>query len=353
MLAFAPADPRTLHRARVPLSAEATVHRSAPAYIREKKKIVIYDSEGLSVRSLTTPKTKRHLNIWDSGCVVFPATGGKSLRASYHLWRRSERSTESVTGPTFLRSLVLSFCKREDPRKCTPTPVAQVIWSLSHRGTSSKKLPSLLKDRKLSLEQEVEDSLKAKVHELEASSTDLREKLEMSMRRPLETLERSKKKQDNLWNPPQDKLAVKERLTLISNSPPMLMRFPKRAYSIRTSSTYIAGAKMVTNSVDKSFDVALTSFCGRDDFNSAFARTPVDLNLSPSTRAFQLRGDASEHGKLWDLLQFLDDIRVNCSIDDPLSAEALLEPPTEVPATNVLSTVVIVPPADPSISVED
>ncbi|GJV26693.1 hypothetical protein Tco_1383141 [Tanacetum coccineum] len=44
---------------------------------------------------------------------------------------------------------------------------------------------------------------------------------------------------------------------------------------------------------------------------------------------------------------------VFASIDDPLSAEALLEPPAEVPATNVLSTVVIVPPADPSVSVED
>ncbi|GJV17724.1 hypothetical protein Tco_1363047 [Tanacetum coccineum] len=44
---------------------------------------------------------------------------------------------------------------------------------------------------------------------------------------------------------------------------------------------------------------------------------------------------------------------VFASIDDPLSAEALLEPPTEVPATNVLSTVVIVPPAVPSVSVED
>ncbi|GJU28976.1 hypothetical protein Tco_1172565 [Tanacetum coccineum] len=41
------------------------------------------------------------------------------------------------------------------------------------------------------------------------------------------------------------------------------------------------------------------------------------------------------------------------SIDDPLSAEALIEPPVEVPATNVLSTVVIVPHSDPSVSVED
>ncbi|GJS30948.1 hypothetical protein Tco_0491568 [Tanacetum coccineum] len=44
---------------------------------------------------------------------------------------------------------------------------------------------------------------------------------------------------------------------------------------------------------------------------------------------------------------------VFASIDDPLSVEALIEPPTEVPATNVLSTVVIVPHADPSIFVED
>ncbi|GKG04843.1 hypothetical protein Tco_0315230, partial [Tanacetum coccineum] len=44
---------------------------------------------------------------------------------------------------------------------------------------------------------------------------------------------------------------------------------------------------------------------------------------------------------------------VFASIDDPLSAVALIEPPAEVPATNVLSTVVIVPHADPSISVED
>ncbi|GJV05585.1 hypothetical protein Tco_1343241 [Tanacetum coccineum] len=48
---------------------------------------------------------------------------------------------------------------------------------------------------------------------------------------------------------------------------------------------------------------------------------------------------------------FLKDVFV--SIDDPLSAEALIEPPVEVPATNVLSTVVIVPHSDPSVSVED
>ncbi|GKD53266.1 hypothetical protein Tco_1286653 [Tanacetum coccineum] len=54
---------------------------------------------------------------------------------------------------------------------------------------------------------------------------------------------------------------------------------------------------------------------------------------------------------LIERLPFLKDVFV--SIDDPLSVEALIEPPAEVPATNVLSTVVIVPHADPSISVED
>ncbi|GJR22534.1 hypothetical protein Tco_0971061 [Tanacetum coccineum] len=54
---------------------------------------------------------------------------------------------------------------------------------------------------------------------------------------------------------------------------------------------------------------------------------------------------------LIERLPFLKGVFV--SIDDPLSAEALIEPPAEVPATNVLSTVVIVPHTDPSVSVED
>ncbi|GJV74115.1 hypothetical protein Tco_1494110 [Tanacetum coccineum] len=41
------------------------------------------------------------------------------------------------------------------------------------------------------------------------------------------------------------------------------------------------------------------------------------------------------------------------SLDHPLSAEALIEPPVVVPATNALSTVVIVPHSGPSVSVED
>ncbi|GJR08302.1 hypothetical protein Tco_0790954 [Tanacetum coccineum] len=54
---------------------------------------------------------------------------------------------------------------------------------------------------------------------------------------------------------------------------------------------------------------------------------------------------------LVERLLFLKDVFV--SLDDPLSAEALIEPPVEAPATNVLSTMVIVPHFGPSISVED
>ncbi|GKC89221.1 hypothetical protein Tco_1149870 [Tanacetum coccineum] len=51
---------------------------------------------------------------------------------------------------------------------------------------------------------------------------------------------------------------------------------------------------------------------------------------------------------LVERLPFLKDVFV--SLDHPLSAEALIEPPV---ATNALSTVVIVPHYGPSVSVED
>ncbi|GJU16736.1 hypothetical protein Tco_1144702 [Tanacetum coccineum] len=50
---------------------------------------------------------------------------------------------------------------------------------------------------------------------------------------------------------------------------------------------------------------------------------------------------------LIERLPFLKDVFV--FIDDPLSAEALIEPPVEIPATNMLSTVVIAPHTDPSV----
>ncbi|GKA18839.1 hypothetical protein Tco_0698754 [Tanacetum coccineum] len=54
---------------------------------------------------------------------------------------------------------------------------------------------------------------------------------------------------------------------------------------------------------------------------------------------------------LVERLPFLKDVFV--SLDHPLSTKALIEPPVEVPATNVLSTMVIVPRFGPSVSIED
>ncbi|GKE49122.1 hypothetical protein Tco_1480380, partial [Tanacetum coccineum] len=54
---------------------------------------------------------------------------------------------------------------------------------------------------------------------------------------------------------------------------------------------------------------------------------------------------------LIERLPFLKDVFV--FIGDSLSAKALIEPPAKVPATNVLSTVVIAPHTDPSVFIED
>ncbi|GKB24933.1 hypothetical protein Tco_0864334, partial [Tanacetum coccineum] len=91
-----------------------------------------------------------------------------------------------------------------------------------------------------------------------------------------------------------------------------------------------------------------------DDFNSAI-RDLRDLNF-PLLQELSDKKDAST----WDIMDILrlDDIvaetlDVFVSIEDPFSAEALIEPSVEVPATNVLSTMVIVPPPDPFVFVED
>ncbi|GJS08260.1 hypothetical protein Tco_0365056 [Tanacetum coccineum] len=91
-----------------------------------------------------------------------------------------------------------------------------------------------------------------------------------------------------------------------------------------------------------------------DDFNSAI-RDLRDLNF-PLLQELSNKKDASTW-EIMDLLR-LDDIvaetlgRYLHPLENPLSL-CLIGPSAEVPATNVLSTVVIVPPPDPSISVED
>ncbi|GJY42601.1 hypothetical protein Tco_0430814 [Tanacetum coccineum] len=82
------------------------------------------------------------------------------------------------------------------------------------------------------------------------------------------------------------------------------------------------------------------------------SREKIDVSARGDLTFSQLDDEARDAVlNLIERLPFLKDVFV--SINDPLSAEALIEPPAQVPATNVLSTMVIVPHTDPSVSVED
>ncbi|GKB06848.1 hypothetical protein Tco_0835081 [Tanacetum coccineum] len=272
------------------------------------------------------------------------------------------------------------------------------------------------KDHNVLLEQEFQNqSLVNQVHELEISSADLREKLEMYEG----SLKQLEEFQDNLMGPLRTRLA---RLMLIS--PGVLL-----VVKCLNSNEYMeALGHAFGRAIEKGMQEGLAAGiehgqAGRcltdleayipsaeDDFNSAI-RDLRDLNF-PLLQELSNKKDASTwdimdllrlddavaetlgmtdlqpdvsqlmvpvHHKqdrvvigsqalsvaldicrgrvekmernLIERLPFLKDVFV--SIDDPLSAEALIEPPAEVPATNVLSTVVIVPHTDPSVSVED
>ncbi|GJY50770.1 hypothetical protein Tco_0441617 [Tanacetum coccineum] len=306
------------------------------------------------------------------------------------------------------------------------------------------------KDRNTLLEQEC-DSLKLKVtglestivHELEVSSTDLREKLEMYE----ELLKQLEEYQDKLMEPLRTRLAEIDTdftrccMRFQENFHPHLLNVIAGRRWLLTHGMKLLVVKCLNSNeymealghafgraIEKGMQEGLAAGiehgqAGRrltdleayipsaeDDFNSAI-RELRDLNF-PLLQELSTKKDAST----WDIMDLLrlDDAvaetlgmtdlqpdasqlmvpvhhkqdkviigsqalsvaldicrgrvekmernlierlpflkGVFASIDDPLSAEALIEPPAEVPATNVLSTVVIVPPADPSVSVED
>ncbi|GKA20121.1 hypothetical protein Tco_0700110 [Tanacetum coccineum] len=267
------------------------------------------------------------------------------------------------------------------------------------------------KDHKLSELGESSSSLKSQnqslvdqVHELEVSSTDLREKLEMYE----DLLKRLEEYQDKLMEPLRTRLAEIDTdftrccMRFQENFHPHLLNVIAGRRWLLTHGMKLLVVKCLNSNeymealghafgraIEKGMQEGLAAGiehgqAGRcltdleayipsaeDDFNSAI-RELRDLNF-PLLQELSTKKDAST----WDIMNLLrlDDAvaetlgmtdlqpdasqlmvpvhRVFASIDDPLSAEALLEPPAEVPATNVLSTVVIVPHADPSVSVED
>ncbi|GJU30442.1 hypothetical protein Tco_1174031 [Tanacetum coccineum] len=422
----------------VAASAEAIV----PKPQRSKKKRVIYDSKGLPV----APHPPKRLRT-DYGTAGGSVIGGKSLSALNRLCFRI--MTEAITvAPRwlipadiskgyFLSSEVRDACgvnilekrkwrtlaeekstlleaekrnknkeiedlmyqllgHREEVAEVTQLPCSARMDSLKLRVTHLRLLVLTKIIKHLCIRgilpslKSQNQSLVDRVHELEVSSTDLREKLEMYE----DLLKRLEEYQDKLMEPLRTRLAE-----IDTDFTRCCMRFQENFHPHLLN--VIAGRRALGfafgRAIEKGMQEGLAAGiehgqAGRcltdleayipsaeDDFNSAI-RELRDLNF-PLLQELSTKKDAST----WDIMDLLRldealslalDIMpggrvekrkmeriywtsplfvkgVFTSIDDPLSAEALLEPPAEVPATNVLSTVVIVPPADPSVSVED
>ncbi|GJY40470.1 hypothetical protein Tco_0427740 [Tanacetum coccineum] len=119
-------------------------------------------------------------------------------------------------------------------------------------------------------------------------------------------------------------------------------------FSVRMRRNVFDGGEMAREIEDMKSSCLKAKEGTRSDLRDLNSSTPT--RTSPKRRMPVLgKSWISSFGRLCG-----GDLRsVFASIEDPLSAEALIEPSAEVPATNVLSTVVIVPPPDPSIFVED
>ncbi|GKC80430.1 hypothetical protein Tco_1131204 [Tanacetum coccineum] len=253
--------------------------------------------------------------------------------------------------------------------------IAEKDHELSDLGASSSSLKSQ------------NQSLVDQVHELEISSADLREKLE-TYEGSLKQLEEF---QDNLMGPLRTRLAEIDAdftrccMRFQENFHPHLLNVVAGRRWLLTHGMKLLVVKCLNSNeymealghafgraIEKGMQEGLAAGiehgqAGRcltdleayipsaeDDFNSAI-RDLRDLNF-PLLQELSDKKDAST----WDIMDLLrlDDtvaetLDVFVSIDDPLSAEALIELPAEVPSTNVISTVIIIPHTDPSVSVED
>ncbi|GJX44773.1 hypothetical protein Tco_0261449 [Tanacetum coccineum] len=251
--------------------------------------------------------------------------------------------------------------------------IADKDHELSDLGASSSSLKSQ------------KHSLVNQVHELETSSTDLCEKLEM-YKGSLKQLEEF---QDNLMRPLKTRrrwlLTHRMKLLMVKclNSTEYMEALGhafSRAIEKGMQEGLAAGiehgqaGRCLTDleayilSAEANFNYVIRDLCDlnfpilQELSNKKDASTwdimdllRLDDAMAETLGMTDLQPDVGQLMKmeknLVDRLPFLKDVFV--SIDDPLSAEALIEPPIEVSATNVLSTVVIVPPPGPSVSVED
>ncbi|GJQ95699.1 hypothetical protein Tco_0006838 [Tanacetum coccineum] len=205
--------------------------------------------------------------------------------------------------------------------------------------------------------------LVSQVHELETSSVRLREQLDLYE----ENMKRLEEFQDNLMRPLKTRLAE-----IDADFTRCCMRFQESFLQHSLQALQEGDEKGMQEGLTVGIEHGQAGRCLTDleayipsaevDFNSA-VRDLRDLDF-PLLQELSNKKDAST----WDVMDLLrlddavaealgmTDLQPDMSLSlriTPLSAEALIEPPVVVPATNALSTVVIVPHSGPSVSVED
>ncbi|GJT32185.1 hypothetical protein Tco_0922604 [Tanacetum coccineum] len=222
--------------------------------------------------------------------------------------------------------------------------VAEKDHELADLGASSSSLESR------------NQSLVNQVHELETSSTDLREKLEMYEG----SLKQLEEFQDNLMRPLETRLAeIDSDFTRCFGYWPHGMKL--LVVKCLNSTEYMeALGHAFGRAIEKGMQEGLAAGFERriswkitwdimdllrlDDAVAEALALVVALDIC--------RGRVKKMERnLFECLPLLKDVFV--SLDHPLSTKVLIEPPVVTPATNVLSTVVIVPHPGPSVSVQD
>ncbi|GKA28266.1 hypothetical protein Tco_0714434 [Tanacetum coccineum] len=278
---------------------------------RSKKKRVVYDSEGLPVASHPPKKLRA-----DYGDIGGSATGGKSLSALNRL-----AETSRLSGPS-VRFVVLSDSSHHSGTNSAGPEVDSSLLVIDVPLMSEATTFKCVTTRNLSLSSEVR------------------------MRAEYNILE--KRKWKSLAEERNVLLEAKDRE--IEDLKSQLLKAKEiRGVNSTPCSGFLGGGPL--ESIIAGKDQELSDLgASSSSLRSENQRWELKLGrqaLSVALNVCRGRVEKMERN-LIERLPFLKD--VFASIEDPLSAEALIEPSAEVPATNVLSTVVIAPPPDPSIS---
>ncbi|GKC13302.1 hypothetical protein Tco_1010084 [Tanacetum coccineum] len=355
------ADPEvdSLVRSAVPVMTEATTVTTIATTVGNstdygKDKDVRRNRHVIWVLPSSSEKTDRTLSLFTRRSGSGFASGEYSCGGGYRCWFGGNLCPECTVTKGFelndghLVPIYDISLLWGSPTSVSISSLEATEGSLRGEVASAKEHNGLLKSVLFFLE----------VHERETSSTDLCEKLEMYEG----SLKRLEEFQDNIIRPLETRLAE-----IDADFTKYCMRFQESFHPHLLN--VVAGRRwLLTHGMQLLMAKCLNSTEYMEALGHAFGRAiekgmqdglAIGIEHGKAGRCLTdleaintqpLRVEKMERN-LIERLPFLKDVFV--SLDHPLSAEALIEPPVEVPATNVLSTVVIVPPSGPSVSVED